>query len=43
MTDRENNGNKAAMRVGSLPEAFPVVGKRPEDLGFTREDLGNVE
>ena len=41
MTDRENKGNKAAMRVGSLPEAFPVVGKRLEDLGFTREDLEN--
>ena len=40
MTGMENNDNKkVAMRVRSLPEAFPVVGKRLEDLGFTREDL----
>ncbi len=40
--DMENSGiYKAAMRVRSLPEAFPVVGRRPEDLGFTVEDLEN--
>ena len=34
MTGMENNDNKkVAMRVRSLPEAFPVVGKKLEDLG----------
>ena len=40
ISDMENNGiNKVAMRVKSLPEAFHVVNKRPEDLGLTKEDL----
>lgn len=42
MMEMENSGiGKAVMRVRSLPEAFPVVGKRLEDLGLTGEDLEN--
>ena len=41
MAGMENSSNdKAVIHVRSMPEAFSVVGRRPEDFGFSGEDIG---